>query len=84
MVEESESESKSVVAGDQEGEDVEENASDAAGDGDGESAGTLIILLKSNCLVQSVFGPHSLSSCPCFHLLSDWANALSPRKPTPS
>ena len=60
MVEESESESESVVAGDQEGEDVEENASDAAGDGDGESAGTLIILLKSNCLVQSAgdFGPH--------------------------
>ena len=86
MVEESESESESVVAGDQEGEDVEENPSDAAGDGDGESAGTLVILLKSNRLVQSagVFGPHSLSSFPCFHLLSDWATALSPRKPTPS
>ena len=72
MVEESESESKSVVAGDQEGEDVEDA-------GDGESTGTLIILLKSNCLVQSAgdFGPHS--SFPCFHLLSDWGIALSPR-----
>ena len=60
LVEESESESESVVAGDQEGDDVEEDTSDAVVDGDGESAGTLIILLKSNCLVQSagVFGPH--------------------------
>ena len=37
MVEESESESESVVAGDQEGDDVEEDASDAVVDGDGES-----------------------------------------------
>ena len=64
VVEESESESESVVVGDQEVEDVEEGASDAVVDGDGESAGTLIILLKSNCLLQSagVFDPHSLSS----------------------
>ena len=38
VVEESESESESDVAGDQEGEDVEEDASDAVIDGDGESA----------------------------------------------
>ena len=37
LVEESESESESVVAGDQEGDDVEEDASDAVVDGDGES-----------------------------------------------
>ena len=38
VLEESESESESDVAGDQEGEDVEEDASDAVIDGDGESA----------------------------------------------
>ena len=37
VIEESESDSKSVVAEDQEGECVEEDASDAVVDGDGES-----------------------------------------------
>ena len=54
LVEESESESESVVAGDQEGEDVEENPSDAAGDGDGESAGTLIILTDPDLIFRKV------------------------------
>ena len=38
VIEKSESDSESVVAGDQEGEEVVEAVSDAVGDGDGEGA----------------------------------------------
>ena len=102
VVEKSESDSESVVAGDQEGEDVVESVSDAVGDGDGESAeadnletfcvnidffwvlrlcisahislfaGTLITLLKSDCLLVFLVLILFLSFCMLSSLFGLW------------